>query len=290
MRQILLLLLFLAPIALHAQPDNEDIESAAGTTYVIAYPDTTMNTFDARYPNTRHPDKAYMYIYSAVDNRVQIRGAGFNKTELLQAGRFAIVDLMDPSARAPKPIVTESNVVTQATFRLEADQPILVYCYLLTRFGTEAWTPLPVEAWGREELGLAVVGVEADVPGGGVDQRVVGAAEQHQVVECGVAAVGPVLDVVGVAGDGGSGAAGEGAVLVAGDQGVPEGSGDESAGAAEVEELGLGAEHDGQDVGVAGQGADRGRGQPWAGVQHSVADTVTGTGAGTVGVSGREAG
>ena len=94
-----LLLLVLAS-ALHAQPGNEDLESSAGTTYVIAFPDTTMNTFDARYPNLRHPDNAYMFIYSAVDNRVSIRGAGFTKTELLQAGKFTIVNLMDATARA----------------------------------------------------------------------------------------------------------------------------------------------------------------------------------------------
>jgi hypothetical protein len=150
LRLLVALFLLFVVSTLHAQPDNDDIESAAGTTYVIAFPDTTMNAFDIRYPNTRHPDNAYIFIYSAVDNRVSIRGAGFNKTELVQAGRFKIINLMDPVAQAGKPIVTESNTVNDATFRLEADQPILVYCYLLTRFGTEAWTPIPVESWGTE--------------------------------------------------------------------------------------------------------------------------------------------
>jgi hypothetical protein len=50
---------------------------------------------------------------------------------------------------------------------------------------------------GWEELGLSVVG-EADLPGGVVEGAVVVAAEQHQVVQRGRAAVGPVADVVGV--------------------------------------------------------------------------------------------
>ena len=150
MRQILatLLLALLATAVLPAQ--QEKMNGIAGTTYVIAYPDTTTHLFDIRHPNTRHPDKAYIFIYSAVDNRVVIRGAGFNKTELLQAGKFTIVDLMDATARARQPIADTSNTPTGATFRLESDQPIVVYCYLLTRFGTEAWTPLPVESWGME--------------------------------------------------------------------------------------------------------------------------------------------
>ncbi|MBC8146266.1 MAG: hypothetical protein H7X80_11830, partial [bacterium] len=36
-----------------AQSANELIERSAGTTYVVAFPDTVKNTFDPRYPNTR---------------------------------------------------------------------------------------------------------------------------------------------------------------------------------------------------------------------------------------------
>jgi hypothetical protein len=108
---------------------------------------------------------------------------------------------------------------------------------------------------GWEELGFAVVGVEADLPGGVVDDAVVFAAEQDEVVEGGFAAVGPVDDVVGVAHDWWSGAAGEGAVMVAGHEGSPQGWGDESGGASDVEDLAIGAEADGDEVGVAGQAA-----------------------------------
>ena len=70
--------------------------------------------------------------------------------------------------------------------------------------------------------------------------------------------VGPVHDVVGVAHDRGFGAAGEGAVPVAADQGPPQRRGDQPVGAADVEDLPAGAERDGDDVGVAGQAPDGG--------------------------------
>ena len=122
--------------------------------------------------------------------------------------------------------------------------------------------PDPVRGWvaglGRgEELGSSVVGVDPDLPGGVVDDSVVVAAQQDHVLQAGFAAVGPVGDVVGVAHDRGPGAAGEGAVGVAADQGPPDRRGDEAVGAADVEDLAAGAEGDGDEVGVAGQPADR---------------------------------
>jgi hypothetical protein len=50
---------------------------------------------------------------------------------------------------------------------------------------------------GGFEFGLVVVGVDAGLPGGVVEDAVVVSAQQDQVVEFGVAAVGPVSDVVG---------------------------------------------------------------------------------------------
>jgi len=47
---------------------------------------------------------------------------------------------------------------------------------------------------GWFELGLSVVGVESDLPGGVVESAVVVAAEQGEVVEGGGSVVGPVGD------------------------------------------------------------------------------------------------
>ena len=60
-------------------------------------------------------------------------------------------------------------------------------------------------------------------------------AEEREVGEGGVAAVGPVGEVVGFGPFGGSGAGGEGAAVVAGDEGAPDGLGDGVGGSSDVE-------------------------------------------------------
>src|SRR5680860_1282423 len=75
------------------------------------------------------------------------------------------------------------------------------------------------------------------------------------------AAVDPVPDVVGVAHHRWPGAAGEAAVPVAGDQGLPDRGGDQPLGPADVEDLG-GATEDGRDdLGVAAHPPDGGGGE-----------------------------
>ena len=97
--------------------------------------------------------------------------------------------------------------------------------------------------------GDLAVGVEGHVVAVVVGSVVVVGAEEDEVFEVGVAAVGPGGEVVGFAPGGGHGAA---AGLAGGEQegfGAALGRGGESAGAAEVEELG-GAAEDGGEVAV----------------------------------------
>ena len=156
-----IILAFVASIALHAQ-------EGAGRTFLLAFPDTTTNTTDYRFPNRRFTDRALVVIYSAVDTRVRITGNGYERVELIRKGGSAVVDLFDSTRRAPDPIVTRSNRVVGNSFRLEADSPVIVYCFLLTKFGAEAWTPLPVESWGREYFVAAWPGeIAMDISTGG---------------------------------------------------------------------------------------------------------------------------
>ncbi|MBC8145149.1 MAG: hypothetical protein H7X80_06145, partial [bacterium] len=118
-----------------------------------------MNGFDPRYPNTRYEDKAFFFIYSSVDNVIMIKGRGYQRSGLpVAGGKFLIVDLMSAENRAPAPIVDEHCKPVDNTFRIEADQPIIVYQYLATKFGAEAWTAMPVEAWGNEYYAAAIPG------------------------------------------------------------------------------------------------------------------------------------
>ena len=99
-----------------------------------------------------------------------------------------------------------------------------------------------------------------------VDHVVVMGAEQGPVVGSGGSAAGPVGDVVGFAPGGGDGAAGEGAALVAGDEGFAEVGREEPGGPADVQDPSLAAEQDGDDVGVAGD-LPHGRGRDGPGEQ-----------------------
>ncbi len=148
-------------------------ERTAGLTYVIGYPDTTTNTFDSRFPN-RMVETVQMFIYSAVDNEVNITSpAGYINRIRPRAQKFETVTLTSNTNKAARPIVTDVGKVNNATFRVEAKYPIVIYCYYLTRYGSEAFTPIPVESWGLEYYAFAFPAeVPRDVqPGGETDYR-----------------------------------------------------------------------------------------------------------------------
>jgi hypothetical protein len=171
-RASLLLLALLSLLATaSAQSSNTDIESIGGTSYVVAFPDTTKNLFDARYPNVQYGDKAILFIYSAVDNTITIRGRGYSTQQTVVGQKFLVVDLSGGTTIAPTPIVIDHCKPVDNTFRIEAEQPVVVYQYLVTKFGTEAWTPLPIDAWDTEYYAAAHPGeVGSDIsPGGEFD-------------------------------------------------------------------------------------------------------------------------
>ena len=97
--------------------------------------------------------------------------------------------------------------------------------------------------------------VEVDGPAVVVDDPVVLGAQQHQVVQGGRAAVGPVPDVVGVAPAGGSAAAGERAAAVAHDQRPPQRGRDDAGAAADVEQGTGGVDDRDLQPGVAAESA-----------------------------------
>ena len=145
----------------------------SGSTYVIAFPDTTRNTFDSRFPN-RQSDTFALYIYSAVDNVVHITSPdGYDNTVYPKGGKFETVYLNARGKRAKTLVADSIGVTGWSTFRVEAERPIIVYCYLTTKFGTEGFTPLPVESWGREYFAAAHPGEVAEdvTPGGETTYR-----------------------------------------------------------------------------------------------------------------------
>src|SRR5918911_4595076 len=107
-----------------------------------------------------------------------------------------------------------------------------------------------VEPFGGCDPGDAVD--HLDLPGLEVNLGVVPAAGQGQVVQVGRAAVFPPLDVVGVAGVAGHGAAGDDAAAVAGQQGGLLRRAGQALAAAEVEQGAGGGEQGCPESGGAG--------------------------------------
>ena len=121
--------------------------------------------------------------------------------------------------------------------------------------------------WGSGSAGAAgvsvgvvegdlVVGVAGDGPAAFVDEAVVTAADREAYGEVGMAAVFPVLDVVGLAGFGAGVAAGDAASAVSGhDRPVLIGR-ERAGGASHVERYAVGVEHDPLDERIAREAAD----------------------------------
>ncbi|MDB5036342.1 MAG: IgGFc-binding protein [Chlorobi bacterium] len=141
------LLLFLLAASAFAQAPVPVIDpSTAGRTYVLAYPDTVSNILDARFPNTRVKPGFSIYIYSATaGNKVRISMLGSVNIVTPDAGVF-----MEYAVNDMQVVVATSNRAVSNVIRVEADKPVILYCYFATTQSSEAWTPIPVEMWGTQ--------------------------------------------------------------------------------------------------------------------------------------------
>jgi len=150
---LVLLGMTVVPNALSAQPYQFD-EFQGGRTYVIAFPDTTANVNDKK--NAYAVDNTFLvYLYSAVADTVTIVSGFGNKIVVpIPGGIVTSVDL----SKLGTPIDNTPAEASINTYRLEAPYPFLLYCYMVTQFGAEAWTPLPVEAWGTDYYAAALPG------------------------------------------------------------------------------------------------------------------------------------
>lgn len=149
LRSYLIMLLFGLAAVLHPASAQTPIppldEASAGTSYIIAFPDTTTNAIDPRYPNTRIRPEFSLWLYSSVANKVGItRGAGATTSLNLDAGKFKVHNLPGDLS------VTSINVKSGNTVKVESEHPIILYCAMVTTQGMEAWTPIPVDRWGME--------------------------------------------------------------------------------------------------------------------------------------------
>jgi len=159
----------------HAQ--SLDLGSA-GRLFVVAFPDTVTNTFDSRYPN-RMKESATLLVYTAVDNHVRVTSpTGYSYAASVGGGTMTTIALMGESNQPTQIFQPKPGPLSQTTFRVEADEPIIVYCHFMTRYGGEAFTPVPVESWGSEyHVATAPGQIIKDIqPGSQTDYRTYNAA------------------------------------------------------------------------------------------------------------------
>lgn len=143
-------MLFLLLVVLPAPAQIPALDLATtGKLYVIAFPDTTTNINDP-YFITPISDALSLFIYSAANTEVSITGRNEHKRVSLRGGRFEIIPLNGSGSTSDNSIVTVSGAISPNTFRVESSEPIIVYCSMQTAFGSDMWTPVPVEQWGKE--------------------------------------------------------------------------------------------------------------------------------------------
>lgn len=135
----------LATWRLPAQPLSQDATVFARR-YFVAFPRVVENTTDPRFPPAL--DRQFLlFAYSRQQGTVVTVTPTQGDTAItrtLSAGTFSTIPL--PSS-APMEGYRE---ISNRTFAVEATAPIVLYCYVATPFGGEAWTPIPVERWGME--------------------------------------------------------------------------------------------------------------------------------------------
>ena len=124
-------------------------ECAGGTLFFVAYPDTVTNAQDYRYRDIRQ-GKFFLYIYSPVDQEITIsRTNGGSVTKKVIGGEVLEFDTEEENVGVP--LVSIRNSLQRNVLKVESKKsPIVVYAYMATRFGCAAFTPIPVESWGRE--------------------------------------------------------------------------------------------------------------------------------------------
>ncbi|MBS1913216.1 MAG: choice-of-anchor D domain-containing protein [Bacteroidetes bacterium] len=125
-------------------------QSTAGRVYYIAFPDTTNNTVDPKYPINGTENEASVWLFSDVANHVVISSKGQQIDAVdLEPGVMKVYTFRQSA------VVTDINQSSSPVFRVEAAKPVVLYAYLATKQGLEAWTPIPVEMWGTRYYAAA---------------------------------------------------------------------------------------------------------------------------------------
>lgn len=168
-------LLFILGSPLSRGQLSEMDNCSGGLLYYLAFPDTSTNTWDARFPAQliKTDTKSFaFYIYSPVAQQIKIgRVDSWKETVSVFGGEVYEHETVQKSV----PLASQVNTPQRNVIEVRAQYPIIVYGYLLTAFGCAAFNALPVESWGTEYYAATWPGqiVRNVFPNGKTDYRAI---------------------------------------------------------------------------------------------------------------------
>lgn len=145
------LILVCIPENLEAQFEN----SAAGRLYVVAFPAEHLDKINSFANPDNTKTNVFMCLFSRVAQKVRITNPdGSVQIVDVPTRKPYIYDIVQNSklvAGTQTPYTQAPDVIYGGrTFNVEAQEPIILYCYMENRGQAEAWSPVPCEQWGTE--------------------------------------------------------------------------------------------------------------------------------------------
>ena len=150
-----------------AQIDQNLLPCSSGKLYYIMFPDTVQtriqgNVWDA----SQYYPKYLLHIYSPVitgkEIHIEITRADDQVPHTLTISSTDVHEIDITGLMAP--VTTEINIPLPTSVRIESDYPVIVHAVMATLHGEAAFTPIPVELWGREYVTASWQGdVAADI-------------------------------------------------------------------------------------------------------------------------------
>lgn len=135
-------------------------DKAAGNLYYITLPQIVFNAPDYRFIDNRFNEISFV-IYSSEYQQATVTdpkgGVTFLKLDADNIYTHRIVQKRGLYISNIFPL-TSGVVSSNSSFKIEAEYPIIVYCYMNTSSGSEAWTPIPADAWGKDYFAAALKG------------------------------------------------------------------------------------------------------------------------------------
>ena len=130
---------------------------APGRRFIVAFPDTMAVRLPTAMRGGFPAGEAYMVFFSSRDATVTVRNLRYGGiyTELgvrsvpVSPASSTVLRVSDIGGGGD-PYMHDIGKVSGETFELTSDEPVVLYVYYVTDAGSEAFTPIPVERWGKE--------------------------------------------------------------------------------------------------------------------------------------------